>query len=334
MQRASTGDRLTRGNRSRQERVGESQLVLIELEDSCLERLLDPLLRGFGEHVLDQRGGRLRDGGYDSGNVECAPIEVGETLSQELVERGGQWERITGCRGAAAPLQRFGQLEREERIPARRLPEPEQRRPRECHLEPPVEELAQCADAYSDDLERRQPLGQAPPEPFGRIAPHRQENGERPLAETGESEAERGGRSRVEPLEVVDRKADRGFGDEHVERRAERRRHGALVGHRIGLAQQQRGLERSPLDRGQLRQDIVDDPAEQVGQPRVRQPGLGLGGAARHDAVAVLVGRCDPGQPEGGLADPRLTVEDDRAGQLVGAHRAAGRSLRARPLCR
>ena len=175
MQSASTGGRLTRGDRSRQERVGESQVVIVELEDSCLERLLESLLR-FGEHALDERGGWVRDRGYDSGNVHRAPIEVGETLAQELVERGWQRERITGCRGVAAPLQRFGQLEREERIPGRRLPELEQRRPREGHLEPPLEELAQGADAYPDDLERRRPLGQAPPEPFGRVAPHRQKN--------------------------------------------------------------------------------------------------------------------------------------------------------------
>ena len=119
-----------------------------------------------------------------------------------------------GSPGAGAlprRCRRFGQLEREERIPAGRLPEPEQRRPREGHVEPPVEQLAQGADAYSDDLERRQPpRARSAGASRADRAAHRQEHGERLSPRRENAKPERCERSRVEPLEVVDCKADRG----------------------------------------------------------------------------------------------------------------------------
>ena len=241
--------------------------------------------------------------------------EALDALAQELVERRGERKRVAGRWGTAATLDRACELEREEGIAARRLPQPEQGRPRERRLEPALEELAERADAQPVDVDRHEPLGQAPSQPRRRLAACREQNGERLLVEACEDEPESGGRRGVEPLEIVDGEAELPVADEEIERGAERRGHGALVRRSPLLAQEQGGLERPPLDRRQLGEDVVDDAPEEVAQAGVREPGLGLGRPAREDAVAARPRGVDPCEPERRLADPRLAVEEQRAGK-------------------
>ena len=128
----------------------------------------------------------------------------------------------------------------------------------------------------------------------------------------GRSPARR--RRRVEPLEVVDGEADRPVRDEHVERREEGGRDGALVGPGVRLAEKQGSLERPPLDRRQLRQARRRRPRRgDRSDPRTRTGSRPPTGRLDSDAVAALGRSVDPGQPERGLADSCLDPERHRA---------------------
>ena len=145
----------------------------------------------------------------------------------------------------------------------------------------------------------------------GMVAADRQQERDRHIVEARERVTECRERRRVQPLDVVDREAEGTVGREQPQRSEERGGHCAVVGVDGRLAEQQRGLERTPLDRRQLRQDVVGSGAEQVGEPCERKPGLGLRGARGQEAVAAGGGRVDAGQPEGRLADPRFALQHE-----------------------
>ena len=86
----------------------------------------------------------------------------------------------------------------------------------------------------------------------------------------------------------------------------------------LRLPEQQRGLERPPLDRRQLGQDVAGGSAEEVGQPRERERRLGLRGPGGQDPVPAGGGGLDAGQPQRGLADPGLARQHGGARKLLG----------------
>ena len=191
------------------------------------------------------------------------------------------------------------------------------------------------AHAQAADLDRPQPsLGHGAAKPVRHIAADRQQGGDRLIVEAGERVAKRRKRRSVQPLDVVDREAERAVAGEQPQRSEERGRHGAVVGVDLRLAEQQRGLERPPLDRRQLGQDVAGGVAEEVGQPREREAGLGLRGPGGQDPVAAGGGSLDAGQPQRRLADPGLARQHDGARKLLGGRRGSRRSLRARLPCR
>ncbi|MCP9485622.1 MAG: hypothetical protein MSC30_07155 [Gaiellaceae bacterium MAG52_C11] len=108
------------------------------------------------------------------------------------------------------------------------------------------------------------------------------------IVQPGKRETKRCERRSVEPLHVVHRNAQRTVGGEESQYAEERRGDRALVRPALGLAEQQRDLERAPLDRRQLRNHVLDHAAEQVGQPGKREPRLRLRRPAGEDPIAAL----------------------------------------------
>ena len=108
------------------------------------------------------------------------------------------------------------------------------------------------------------------------MAADREQGGERLIVEAGQRVTKRGERRRVQPLDVIDREAEGTIGGENSQRPKECACDRALIGMDLGLPKQQCGLERAPLDRRQLGQHVCSRFAEEVGQPRERERGLGL----------------------------------------------------------
>ena len=125
-------------------------------------------------------------------------------------------------------------------------------------------------------------------------------------------------RRRVEPLEVVDGEADRPGRGEHPQRLEEGRADGALVDGGLRRAEEQGSLECALLDRRELRQDDAGHGTQEVGKPRVREPGLRLGRPRGQRPVAALGRRLEPGQPDRGLADPGVAPQHDGRRELRG----------------
>ena len=237
---------------------------------------------------------------------------------QELVQVGGNRKLLAESERAASALERARKLEREEGVASRGLPEPDQRRPRERRVEAGAQQLVDRTDAQPGDLDRPQALLRPDPaQPRRYAAAHREQRGDRLPLEAGEREADRRERCGVQPLQVVDRQAERAFGGEETQRPEERCGNCTLVGASLGPAEQQRGFDRPPLDRRQLRHDPVNGVAEQIAQPSERESGLRLGRPAGQHAVATVGGCVQAGQPECRLPDPRLPREHGHAGKLL-----------------
>ena len=66
-------------------------------------------------------------------------------------------------------------------------------------------------------------------------------------------------------------------------------------------------------------QHLVEDVLEEIAEPDVREPALGLGRPRREHAQAPPARSLDAREPERRLADPRLALEHERGRPLVGA---------------
>jgi hypothetical protein len=100
-------------------------------------------------------------------------------------------------------------LEREEGIAARRLPDPDQQRPRKRHVEADSEQLVRGAEAQAADRHRLQAFfwhGAA--QPRRRLTADREQHGYGLAFEASKREANDRERRGVQPLEVVDRDAE------------------------------------------------------------------------------------------------------------------------------
>ena len=199
------------------------------------------------------------------------------------------------------------------------------------------------AEAQAGDIDRSQPvLGHGAAKPRRQVAADRQQGCDRLIVEAGKDVAKRRARRRVQPLDVVDREAEGTVAGEQSQCSEEGGGDRAVIGVDLRLPEQQRGLERPPLDRRQLGQDVVGGVAEKVGQPRERERGLGLRRSSRQDPVTAGGSRIEAGQPQRRLADPGLAREhggarktvavieepDDRAELFLPADEVRGRDLR------
>ena len=81
---------------------------------------------------------------------------------------------------------------------------------------------------------------------------------------------------------------------------------------------EQRDPERLPLWRRQQLELLVGDGVEEVDHRGQAQPGLRVAGPGGQDPQARVRGRGDAVLPQRALADPRITLEDQRAGAVLG----------------
>jgi hypothetical protein len=165
------------------------------------------------------------------------------------------------------------------------------------------------------------------PEPFdvhrvlelGRLQPAGEQQPDCAV-EASQREGECARRRGVEPLDVVDRHDDRlplAHQAEHIAYgRRERARVGGLVRRVIP---QQRDLERPSPRRGQLADHPVEDSIEQIPEPDVREPPLGLGRPCRQHDPPAPARRRDSREPHRRLPDPGLALENQRHRLLGGA---------------
>ena len=127
----------------------------------------------------------------------------------ELVQIRGNRQLLAGTHPAASSLKRARELEGEERIPARRLPDAQERRSGKDNADARSQQLVERADAERAELDRQEPrLRHSPAQPERRLVAGGQDCGDRLCLEAGQSEPEHRQRRCVEPLDVVDREQE------------------------------------------------------------------------------------------------------------------------------
>src|SRR5258706_7053963 len=134
--------------------MGESHVLAVDLENPRVERLSKRTVEASAERRLqnrDVRVGQRWDGAYD---LESCGAETVDAGVEDLVETRGNREVFAGGERSASALQRGCQLEREEGVAARGLPEPDQRRPRKRRVEAGTEQLVGRAEAQPREMDR------------------------------------------------------------------------------------------------------------------------------------------------------------------------------------
>jgi hypothetical protein len=132
------------------------------------------------------------------------------------------------------------------------------------------------------------------------------------VAESAQREGERTRRRGVEPLDVVHPENDGPIRCEQPNGGANRHGERARI-RRVpsGSLHEERDLERASLRSRQLGQNVLENVFEQISQPGVSEPTLGLGRPRRKDAQSPLAGRLDACEPERRLPDARLALEHE-----------------------
>jgi hypothetical protein len=144
-----------------------------------------------------------------------------------------------------------------------------------------MEQLVDSADAQAVNVDRPESLlGHRAANPGRHVAAGRQQGRDQFTIQASVRETNRRKRRCVQPLHVVDCQAEWIVAGEQPQGSQEGSGDRALIGVELGIAKQQRRLERPRLDRRQLGQKVAGGIAEEVGQPREREAGLGLRGSS------------------------------------------------------
>ena len=128
---ASLGRCGTRHHSGTQERMHEAETLILDLDDPRFERLGESGFRASAGGFLDEAHRRFGEQGNDPGNLGAGSPESIEAVLNQVCEIRGDWQLRARIQMAAPAslLKRAHQLERKERIPARRLPDAEKRWP-------------------------------------------------------------------------------------------------------------------------------------------------------------------------------------------------------------
>ncbi len=218
-----------------------------------------------------------------------------------------------GERSAAAGS--ASDLDREERVTSRRLPDPAERPPGERASQPNLDDLVQRGRAERPQHDTRHlTVGQRllDLQPGLAVGPDalagEQANRQPPEPARCEREHPRG--RAVEPVQVIDRD-QHGRSPCQLRQNADRRgSHGPLIEARTTRILAQQGhRERASLRLGQAAQDIIGHRLEQISERCEREPRLRGDGPCRKDHHGALAGSLADLQPQRRLADPRLARE-------------------------
>ena len=146
------------GDRRGEQRMGEAQPLAVQLHDPGLQCVAEARRGVFVDRRLDEAHGRLGERGHDTRNRERLRAQAVEALVHERVEVGRDRQLLARDHPAAPALERSPELEREERVPSRRLPDAPERRTEQTLAESRPQELVERAEGQSAELERKQAL--------------------------------------------------------------------------------------------------------------------------------------------------------------------------------
>ena len=237
----------------------------------------------------------------------------GQPDAHHPLQIGRHRQRFLRRRLGPRPLQRPGQLQAIERIPARRVEQPavgEPGQPGTCGG--PKGHLERLQGQRADPQARGVP-GQVRCHPRNglptALGPDRRKQPGRLITEPPQREFQHPGAGVVEPLQVVDSKDHRPRLRQAAENRQESDTDCSLLrpaAYRI--RQQQRDLQRPPLRRRQPGERPVKYPVQQISERRERQRRFRFGWPARQDCKGAPSGPGRTGAPHGALADPGGTL--------------------------
>ena len=105
--------------------MSESHPVDVKLEDPRVERFGEPWIAPRPERGFQERDGRVGQRGDGARDLERRRAEAVDARVQKLVEVRGNRELLAGRERSASALERVCELEREEGVAARGLPEPD-----------------------------------------------------------------------------------------------------------------------------------------------------------------------------------------------------------------
>ncbi len=296
----------------------EAKTVSVDFEDPRVER---PRQSTFGPTAggrLDQTDRRTGERSNDPRDLEPCRAETIKALVHEIFEIRRDRQLRTRVDSAAASLECTCELEGEEGIATRRLPDAQKRRSGKGCLDARAQQLVQRANAERRELDGLEPAGG-----YSLLKPRRshtasgQDDHDRLALEARQRESQHRRGWLVEPLDVVDGEHEpvrgRHRGSQAAEGVEKRERDDAFVRRcTVGIREGEGGFERAPLRPWQLRQDLVDNAPDQVGQPDEGEVRLGLRGSAREHERTGRPRSLDCGQPQRRLADPG--VADDHCG--------------------
>lgn len=287
-------------DRGGEERMREANPVALHNQDSGRLRLVERVRRDtHGVH------GRPRQGGSHERSLARGGRERVQTTGDEVVERRGDRKRPAAIMHVS---ERAADLQREERVAAGGLRDPDERGPGRRRTEVRSEQVVQRAKRQRADLG---PEDRIPPQPerrFDARPPCEQQPHSSGQAARGELEPAR--RSPVEPLHVVDRDDERLTLRERREQGDERAADRALVC--TAAAPEQRRFERTLLWLRELVAAFVIGHSNEVGERGIRQHRLALSRLRAQHPVAAALSCGNALEPKRGLADARLALKQQR----------------------
>jgi hypothetical protein len=114
----------------------EAQALSIQLEDPGSERLGQAGAETASDSRFHERHGRVGERCDCARDLERRGADTIDACAQELVQIRRNRELLAGSERGALALKGTCKFKREERVAARGLPEPDQRRPRKRYAEP------------------------------------------------------------------------------------------------------------------------------------------------------------------------------------------------------
>ena len=302
--------------------MGEADALALREQHAGLLRLHERRPRvTLGRAGLDEvRDARLRERRGREHDPLRGLRKLPHACRRELLEAGRQRQRPAHGRVRRRRVERPRDLQREERVAARGVGHSREQGARQRRSEPTVDEVVELGqrerprhDALDAALRKR------PREPERQLLAAcrsaSQEQAE-PSRQPAGRERERSLGGRVEPLHVVDSDEHRAALRERREHPDEARRDRPRVGALVRLAPQQRRRQRPLLHGRQRIAQALEHVADEIGKRGEGEPSLALGRPRPQHAQPSRLGEPDRLQPDGRLADPSLSLDDER-GRLV-----------------
>lgn len=230
-------------------------------------------------------------------------------LTQPLRHR----QRLAGHWRCTMALERATQLQRVERVAARNVVEPPKHRPGEREPDPSLQETVDRAEAQRRDLEETCPLELEQRSGCRQPQAVRKEKAGRLLAKASPRERKHGAGRGVEPLDVVHGHEQRALGSVDAKRAEKRDGDRALFGGRaLRLLEQERNSKCVGLGRRERVEQLSQSFVKEIAESCEGEPCFGRGRASLEHSKADSPSRLDTCVPQSGLADARVTIEDER----------------------